>query len=51
MTVSSSLSGTFQAACSGANEAKGDIAVHVIDSRFGTMAEGLLVLDAAEKSV
>jgi DegV family protein with EDD domain len=50
VTLSSSLSGTFQAACSGANEAKGDISVRVIDSRFGTMGEGLLVLDAAERA-
>ena len=50
VTLSSSLSGTFQAASSGANEAKGDITVRVIDSRLGTMAEGLLVLDAAERA-
>jgi fatty acid kinase fatty acid binding subunit len=49
VTVSSSLSGTFQAACSGATEVKGDIAVRVVDSRFGTMGEGLLALDAAER--
>ncbi len=50
VTVSSSLSATFQAACSGANEAKGDITVRVIDSRSGTMGEGLLALDAAERA-
>ena len=50
VTVSSSLSATFQAACSGANEAKGDITVRVIDSRLGTMGEGLLALDAAERA-
>ena len=50
VTLSSSLSATFQAACSGANEAKGDIPVRVIDSRFGTMGEGLLALDAAERA-
>jgi len=50
VTVSSSLSATFQAACSGANEAKGDITVRVIDSRLGTIGEGLLALDAAERA-
>jgi DegV family protein with EDD domain len=50
VTVSSLLSATFQAACSGANETKGDITVRVIDSRSGTMGEGLLALDAAERA-
>jgi DegV family protein with EDD domain len=50
VTLSSSVSGTYQAACLGATEAKRDIEVRVIDSRFGTMGEGLLVLDAAEKA-
>ena len=51
VTISSSLSATYQAALAGAAEAKGTIDVRVIDSRFATMGEGLLVLDAAERAV
>ncbi|MGD0439022.1 MAG: DegV family protein [Acidimicrobiales bacterium] len=50
VTFSSELSSTYQAACLGAKEVEQDIAVRVIDSRWGTMAEGLLVLNAAEKA-
>ena len=50
VTFSSELSSTYQAACLGAREVQGDVAVRVIDSRWGTMAEGLLVLDAAERA-
>ena len=48
VTFSSELSSTYQAACLGAKEVEGDVAVRVIDSRWGTIAEGLLVLGAAE---
>lgn len=50
VTLSSSLSGTYQAACAGASEVRNDIAVRVIDSRLVTMGEGLLVLGAVEKA-
>jgi DegV family protein with EDD domain len=50
VTFSSELSSTYQAACLGAKEVEEDVAVRVIDSRWGTMAEGLLVLDAAERA-
>jgi DegV family protein with EDD domain len=50
VTFSSELSSTYQAAYLGAKEVQEDVAVRVIDSRWGTMAEGLLVLDAAERA-
>jgi DegV family protein with EDD domain len=50
VTFSSAMSSTYQAACLGAKEVQGDVAVRVIDSRWGTMAEGLLALDAAERA-
>jgi DegV family protein with EDD domain len=48
ITLSSALSGTFQAATVGAEQVKGVIDVHVVDSRFVTAAQGLLCLEAAE---
>jgi DegV family protein with EDD domain len=51
MTISSSVSATYQAACSGADEVQENIAVRVVDSRHGTMGgEGLLTLEAVEKA-
>jgi DegV family protein with EDD domain len=37
ITFSSALSATYQAACLGAKEVQGDVAVRVIDSRWGTI--------------
>jgi DegV family protein with EDD domain len=48
ITISSSLSATYQAACNGAAELDGSVAIEVVDSRLATMAQGLLVLHAAE---
>ena len=45
ITLSSKLSATYQAAVVGAESTSG-IRVRVVDSRFATMAEGLIVLDA-----
>ena len=50
VAFSSELSSTYQAACLAAKEVQDEVAVRVIDSRWGTMAEGLLVLDAAERA-
>ncbi|MGO9963887.1 MAG: DegV family protein [Acidimicrobiales bacterium] len=50
VTFSAELSSTYQAACLGAKEVQEEVAVRVIDSRWGTMAEGLLVLDAAKRT-
>jgi DegV family protein with EDD domain len=47
VTISSDLSGTFQAARAGAEELGDRITVEVIDSRSVTMGQGLLVLEAA----
>ena len=50
VAFSSELSSTYQAACLAAKEVQDEVAVRVIDSRWRTMAEGLLVLDAAERA-
>ncbi len=50
VTISSRLSATYQAASAGATEVGDAIAVEVVDSRFATMGEGLLVLEAAERA-
>jgi DegV family protein with EDD domain len=47
VTISSALSATYQAACTGAGELADRIPVQVVDSRSATMGEGLLVLEAA----
>lgn len=47
ITLSSELSGTFQAAQAGAKEMSGRLPVRVIDSRSVTMAQGLMALSAA----
>jgi len=49
MNISSELSGTYQAALAAA-DAMGDFPVKVIDSRAVTMAQGLLVIAAAERA-
>ena len=46
VTISSDLSATFQAALAGAGAVAPEIPVVVIDSRFATLGEGLLVLEA-----
>jgi DegV family protein with EDD domain len=46
ITISSDLSATFQAAHAGADAAASELPVEVIDSRFATLGEGLLVLEA-----
>ncbi len=48
ITLSSGVSATFQAARTAADLVADRIPVRVIDSRLMTMAEGLVVLDAAE---
>jgi DegV family protein with EDD domain len=48
LTLSSALSATYQAACSGADEVKERIDVRVVDTRFVTLGEGMIVLEAAE---
>jgi DegV family protein with EDD domain len=48
ITLSSALSGTFQAATVAAEQVRDHIDVRVVDSRFVTAAQGLLCLDAAE---
>jgi DegV family protein with EDD domain len=50
VTISSDLSATYQAARSGAEEVAGEIPVDVVDSRFATLGEGLLVLEAASQA-
>jgi DegV family protein with EDD domain len=50
VTISSKLSATHQAALAGAAEAAGDIGVEVVDSRFATLGEGLIALEAARCS-
>ena len=47
VTISSKLSATHQSACAGAAEVA-PFPVEVVDSRFATMGEGLLVLAAAD---
>lgn len=47
VTISSDLSATYQAACTGASAAAGQIEVAVVDSRSATMGEGMAVLEAA----
>lgn len=48
VTLSSSLSATYQSAVTGAASAPSGFPVAVVDSRFATVAEGLVVLEAAE---
>jgi len=48
ITLSSKLSGTYQAACVGAESMGAVIDVHVVDSMMVTAAQGLLCLEAAE---
>lgn len=50
VTISSALSGTLQAARTGAEEIGGRIPVEVVDSRTVTMGQGLLVLEAARRA-
>jgi len=48
VTLSSDLSGTFQAAELAAKAVSGDIPVRVVDSRFVTVAQGQLAMEAAK---
>ncbi len=50
ITISAALSATYQAAVAGAAEAAGAIEVEVVDSRFATMGQGLLAVDAAQRA-
>lgn len=47
ITISSALSATFEAARQAAAAVADTVSVRVVDSRFATMGEGLLVLEAA----
>ena len=47
VTLSADLSATYQAARAGAEEVRDRIDVRVVDSRFVTMGEGFVVLEAA----
>jgi DegV family protein with EDD domain len=49
ITLSSDLSGVYQTACLAANEVSEQIAVRVVDSRWGSVSQALLVLDAAQR--
>ncbi len=48
LTLSSALSATYQAACAGAEEVRDRIDVRVVDTRFVTLGEGMIVLEAAK---
>ena len=48
LTLSSALSATYQAACAGADEVRDRIDVRVVDTRFVTLGEGMIVLEAAK---
>lgn len=48
LTLSAGLSATYQAACAGAGELKDRIDVRVVDTRFVTLGEAMIVLEAAE---
>ncbi len=50
VTISSSLSATYQAACNGAQEAAGEIEVAVIDSRSASLGLGMAALDGARRA-
>lgn len=50
VTISSALSATYEAARQAAEAVASEIAVEVVDSRFATMGEGLLVLEAVEQA-
>ncbi len=50
VTISSRLSATYQAAVAGAGDVASRIPVEVVDSRSATLAEGFLVLEAAERA-
>jgi len=48
LTLSAGLSATYQAACAGAAELRERIDVRVVDTRFVTLGEAMIVLEAAE---
>jgi len=48
INISSGLSGTLQSATTGAAALPGDPRIRLVDSTFGSMAQGLVVLAAAE---
>jgi DegV family protein with EDD domain len=48
LTLSSSLSGTYKAACAGAHEVATQIDVRVIDTRTVSMGEALIALETAK---
>ena len=48
LTLSSALSATYQAARAGADEVRERIDVRVVDTRFVTLGEGMIVLEAAQ---
>lgn len=50
VTISGAMSGTYQAACAGAKDLEGEIDVHVVDSRFASMGQGLMVVEAARNA-
>jgi DegV family protein with EDD domain len=48
LTLSSELSSTYQAACTGAEEVRGRIEVRVVDTRTVTLGQAMIVLEAAQ---
>jgi len=50
VTISSGLSATYQSAVAGAADISADVPVEVVDSRSVTLAEGFLVIEAAERA-
>jgi len=48
LTLSAGLSATYQAACAGAEEVRDRIDVRVVDTRFVTLGEAMIVLEAAQ---
>jgi DegV family protein with EDD domain len=48
LTLSSKLSATYQSACAGAEEARGRIAIRVVDTLTVTLGQAMVVLQAAQ---
>jgi len=48
LTLSSALSATYQAACAGAEIVREKIDVRVVDTRFVTLGQAMIVLEAAQ---
>jgi DegV family protein with EDD domain len=50
VTISGAMSGTYQAACAGAKEVEGELDIQVVDSRFPSLGQGLLVMEAVRRA-